>query len=1125
MYHLPAKVYRGTLGRQSARTCHDRFVATPLKNDVPMDRRTGSRTTLVLNSTVQHAMESGAQIPCELSSINTTSVEHLSPQLPALFASPSKQLTDTPAKVFARLKAKVQHQNLEERGEAQNAQMDKNTLLHLAQTEDAIEESQETYVLTVSPPKSQKMAQHPPPTAETTTDVDSDQSNKTDADLLHEPVVLLERWPMEESFMQVKAQQKKLLVNHTRNIGDFKNEPYVLLEHTPIEKSGVRLGSSKQTQVMDWVRSSQFVRNKGCRGVFADASIKEDSKDGTVEDECGTAYTESLGKAVSNQTEDMAYSHGGLPSQALPNVMNDSLLQLSPRVSIPRKNAAFKNVLSKPKSETEKTDGAMHARTRSVKGVHLREWVLKLHQNKNLVVDGIRVDNKVTWHSSCITERVSDNVVKTASGNTYVLIGKMSKSRNSPFPLWFLKMFQFGFPENWKECLKKFMAEQGQSKKSRGRNSSSRKQISKCLKPKDSVTLSVTSADRTPSATVSRSGRLIKPPLEYWRGGRVILDSEMNVTIHEDYASTSSLFTPVVTAKSQKKSNDQTDVSRPQGEETQNINEEGMCVPQRRVKQHIKSQKVHHRTKALKKGSQEKSEDTAPCSDSDHAVKQPLPQEAQSERICLRRGRSYLKGRNSAGSESESAEVNPPGLEKGLTSSSSEVDAFPLQGSENREKSNLIRKRLNGLTRIELLSDSFSNSDDTNYPRTRSRVQNSTYLNDVFTPPAPPKACRPKGSKSGQTVLPETMSEEDLYMEEEKMKNSETDPQRKSRVSKKCENYILDAGDGAPSEVGRQVRKKTPSVKTKLKQRTVSGASTSPTNGLSSPDNNSNQSEKVHDTQSIMPGDTVKEQKAVRGKTSHKNKVQTRQHSEKEQEISDGKWTAKELQKLNEAVNCLPKHKSGYWVNVALVVGTRSAEECQEQYTAQHQTRGRVRGKQKAPKSLETGKNAAQITAKVGTLKRKKQIWEFLDHMTKDDHDDVFTGSPMHSKQIKLPVWSTNGEDANFSQLQNPQTPSSKIYATVKTPQCLHITPGMLGSVNRNDNDKYIYQLQKVKKQGKHGKKASPQEDTPVSSGRKTKKRCVAEDENFFVWNMLSDKNAPSISEDEEEDDYFMEEY
>lgn len=36
----------------------------------------------------------------------------------------------------------------------------------------------------------------------------------------------------------------------------------------------------------------------------------------------------------------------------------------------------------------------------------------------------------------------------------------------------------------------------------------------------------------------------------------------------------------------------------------------------------------------------------------------------------------------------------------------------------------------------------------------------------------------------------------------------------------------------------------------------------------------------------------------------------------------------------------------------------------------------------------------------------------------------------------------------------------------------------------------------------------------------------TAEDDNFVVWNMLSDKDGPSVGgEEEDEDDYFMDEY
>lgn len=68
--------------------------------------------------------------------------------------------------------------------------------------------------------------------------------------------------------------------------------------------------------------------------------------------------------------------------------------------------------------------------------------------------------------------------------------------------------------------------------------------FSKCFNPLKSfflfactyiVSFLATSCPPASSTKVSRSGRTIKPPLEYWKGGRVILDAHMNVTIHEAY--------------------------------------------------------------------------------------------------------------------------------------------------------------------------------------------------------------------------------------------------------------------------------------------------------------------------------------------------------------------------------------------------------------------------------------------------------------------------------------------------------------------------------------------------------------------------------------------------------------
>ncbi|KAL7873520.1 hypothetical protein AOLI_G00125910 [Acnodon oligacanthus] len=1148
MYHSPAEVHRSTPVRQSGRTGHDHVVAPEIT--VPTDRRTRPRATLVLNSTVQHAVESGPHITCELSSINATVEEHQLSEHQAAFVPAPRLLTDTPAKVFARLKAKVQRQNLREcKEDAQNVEMDKNNSFHMkmqqSQAEDTVQEGQETYVLTLSPPKSQKMrwqVEDPPPTADPDTNVDGDGEGR-------EPVILLERTPAEEVFTHMKARQRKMEMDNVRSSKDLDREPYVLLECMSSEELSAPLGQLKQLQVMNRVCKSQHVRNKGCRGVFGDMSLKDDLEDETEVDESGTVIdgcTQVL--CHTSQTEPQSTKHAdgiqhGPPPQALPSVMEDSFLQLSPRILIPRKQAAVLN----SKQQNEIDDKGQDARNTVVEGIRLREWTLKLQQNKDLIVDGVRLDNKVPWHSSCITERVSSNVVKTASGSTYILIGKMSHYHNSSFPLWFLKKFIFGFPEMWKEYLNTFLADWEGRKRinsapcEQPKKWPSKKQISKPQKAMDSVScfVSPTGCVRPHSATVSRSGRLIKPPLDYWRGGRIIVDSDMNVTVHEDYAATSILLTPkknpVVIAKSQTNSKDKPGVSKASAEDA-HASEEDMLSPKRRVKQRSKCQKTLQGSKTLKNGSQERSLDAV--SRSDHAVTQPATQQTQPDKMYLRRGRSYSRERNSTGSECEVAEVDSGTSAVGSvlelhTRSLPEDGNFALQGSENRQQTRLIRKPLKRVIQSELLSAPFSDSD-TKSLRTRSRVQNSADSNDAFTPPDVQKAHRtkaPKAGRKGKQVprKPPTSEAEgsDLQMQQEKMRNFEKST-RKRRVPQKSDSYIWNADvDAVLSEPGRPDKKKTPSM---TRQRKVSGASERYTNGLISPDSiRSEQSEEVDDTRSTVPNNSGKKQKAsVRGKAGNKKNRQTGKHGESEEDAPDGKWSEKELQKLNEAVNSLPKHKSGYWVNVALVVGTRSAEECQKQYTAHYQTRARPRRnlKEKAPKPHEPGKETAQITAKVGTLKRKKQMWEFLDKMPKDDHDDVFAGSPMCSKQIKLPVWSTNGDEPDFSHLQNPQTPSSSISATVKTPKCLHITPGMLGSVNRSNNDKYMYHLQKVKRQGNHGRKVNPK-DTPTQSVKKTMKRCVAEDDNFVVWNMLSDKDVPSAGgdEDDEEDDYFMEDY
>ncbi|KAL7861741.1 hypothetical protein SRHO_G00131820 [Serrasalmus rhombeus] len=332
MYHSPAEVYHGTPVPQSARTGHDHIVAPMSEITVPTGR-TRPRATLVLHSTVQHAVESGPHITCDLSSINATMEEHQLSEHQAASVPAPRLLTDTPAKVFARLKAKVQLQNLREHKEdEQNVQMDKNNSFHLkmqqSQAEDTVQEGQETYVLTLLPPKSQKMTWQVgdlPPTADPGINVDGDGEGK-------EPVILLERMPAEEVFTHMNAQQKKMEMNNVRSSRDL---------------------------------------NRGCQGIFGDTSLEDDLEDETEEKESGTVDVQVLCHA--SQTEPQRPKHaagiqGGRPPQALPRVMDDSLLQLSPRILIPRKQAAV--LKSKQQNKTEEMDKGQDARNTEVSNEH-----------------------------------------------------------------------------------------------------------------------------------------------------------------------------------------------------------------------------------------------------------------------------------------------------------------------------------------------------------------------------------------------------------------------------------------------------------------------------------------------------------------------------------------------------------------------------------------------------------------------------------------------------------------------------------------------------------------------------------------------------------------------------------
>ncbi|XP_044127449.1 mis18-binding protein 1 isoform X2 [Bufo gargarizans] len=249
--------------------------------------------------------------------------------------------------------------------------------------------------------------------------------------------------------------------------------------------------------------------------------------------------------------------------------------------------------------------------------------------------------------------------------------------------------------------------------------------------------------------------------------------------------------------------------------------------------------------------------------------------------------------------------------------------------------------------------------------------------------------------------------------------------------------------------------------------------------------------------------------------------------------IHEEEWTEKEVKRLYKALSSLPKHKKGFWLDVAMAVGSRSAEQCQEKYLENQQTKATkappkkkvISSKKKKQTSNSKEKEAVKITAKVGTLKRKQQMREFLDQMQKDDHDDVFSATPFQSKRVKLPSFRANHEDDVF-QLEHidPTTPSSSIFPLANTPQCEHITPGMMGSINRSNNDKFVYRMQKDIKQSTftgwgHVNKKMGSHMTPTS--RRTSSLNKGSKDTSVIGRLFRVDDKPN-SDDEEEEDYYF---
>ncbi|KAL2304146.1 hypothetical protein Nmel_009441 [Mimus melanotis] len=251
------------------------------------------------------------------------------------------------------------------------------------------------------------------------------------------------------------------------------------------------------------------------------------------------------------------------PSQSVRDI-----LLWSP-IRFPRNQKLEKN----PKVLLDKAVDQPAGKAQKEKNICLNSWRIKvLAGNMAICVEGKRKDmRQLLWHSSAVTERLTHNQVRTSTGAVYLLQGKIDSAamRREGFPYRFTKRFTYGFSRRWKEYVEEFLEEKRRKEQKSQRSDveeneenvegadvletargSARIAKKRALRnptyevsPGSDENIFITPKDRPrndSSRVYTRSGRLIKPPLNFWCGQREFVDQNLNVTIENggvDYLS------------------------------------------------------------------------------------------------------------------------------------------------------------------------------------------------------------------------------------------------------------------------------------------------------------------------------------------------------------------------------------------------------------------------------------------------------------------------------------------------------------------------------------------------------------------------------------------------------------
>ncbi|KAM7158275.1 mis18-binding protein 1 isoform 1-T6 [Molossus nigricans] len=807
-----------------------------------------------------------------------------------------------------------------------------------------------------------------------------------------------------------------------------------------------------------------------------------------------------------------------------PGSINDTckIVLATPRfhATIPRRSKRCISKLPPPSICQTATDGV-----KSNKVVQLQEWMIKIiNSNTAICVEGKLVDiTNIYWHSNAIVERIEHSKLRTLSGNIYILKGMIDRisMKEAGYPNYLIRKFLFGFPENWKEHIDNFLEQlracEKKKRKARQKQKSGRfvpgigksmgndarvNRIDGLQKTSTTYELDYNHLElrnskysRLPRATelnICQSNHQNKPPLRF-------PDDQIKNTIQNGGG------------------NDLPNQELIEKKEYKKLSSNKLKNCERRTNKNIIQSQEQERTEESNVSidiiisgkstvSDKERKDMAANQKEVYVVVTPLKSKKVIEQKCRKYNVSsdtikavtdFVVPNNQKENESDLNEtthlINTP---RKTLKNAFECDVG--HKSENKEDC-IERDILTVNQKIKIPSSKKKPKVTSDFKKNTRLSKLKKIENQVTMSFCKHQSSNMSADKSETEKKIRTKARNAKKTTATNTQETVVQPKRSRRNTTGKIPFISES-ETEESETELHIKKKKAGCSAKKScQKSDIG------NEFPIPDKMGSDKTK-RDSLECLPG-----------------------------LIQDEEWNEKELQKLHCAFSSLPKHKPGFWSDVAMAVGSRSAQECQRKYMEDVQGNGSQKLVTKKnpvnPKGQKNGNRGGtdkeqtiKITAKMGTLKRKQQMRDFLEQLPKDDHDDFFSTTPLQKQRVLLPNFQYNQEEDDVlpNMDRNPTTPSSVIFPLAKTPECQHVSPGMLASINRNDCDKYVFHMQKQHKNkggivwGNIKKKTVENEFSTPTSRRRTP---FNKGENSNIGKLFT--NAMESLDEEEKDDYF----